>query len=136
MANAILDILIAKNKAKLTLVDMTPGYGVPSYADPNGPGINNPVINKENVDKLVQALLWEVVPAVQGSYGASNKSSCRVITGLSLGGAKILYGGLPNGYDAGFQCLNFSEVNRKLKLLWIVCRTQDGFIKIIREVAK
>ncbi len=145
-AHVILDNLIAQHKAKPMLMVMPLGYGAPEVVT-RGP--RDAALRQKNMDKFREALLGEVIPAVERDYRASKDRSQRAIAGLSMGGAETLYTGLNNpdrfawigsfsaggvgeDFNASFPKLD-SKVNDQLRLLWIACGTEDRLIDSNRK---
>ncbi len=149
-AHTILDNLIAQGRAKPMLVVMPLGYGVPDF------GKNGRLqfgLARDNFAKFRQALLEEVIPMVEKSYRASGKREDRAIAGLSMGGAESLFTGLNNldkfayvgafssgGLGAGEVAAVFPNLNAEngntLKVLWMICGTEDGLIGFQRGFSK
>ena len=151
-ANFILDSLIAEGKAKPMIVVMPLGYGAPEI-------VKRPIASRTpedrkhlselNATRFQQALIDEVIPAVEKSYPVAKNRESRAIAGLSMGGAESLLtglnrldlfswvgsfsaGGLPQEYAADFPKLDDSA-NQQLHLLWIACGTDDRLITPNRE---
>jgi enterochelin esterase-like enzyme len=136
-ANLILDNLLAAGKTKPFVIVMPFGYGVPP-GRPNAPGENTAQFGKDLID--------DVIPFVQSRYRTFADREHRAIVGLSMGGGQALSIGLNRldlfSYVGGFSSGlgNIAEFpktygslvahpeasNRKLKLLWIGCGTEDG----------
>jgi enterochelin esterase-like enzyme len=143
-ANIILDNLIAQGKAKPMLVVMTLGYGAPEVLK-NGWRLQGHMdLFQKNYERYRDALLGEVIPAIENSYHVSKDSKDRAIAGLSMGGSESLFtglnaldkfsyigafsaGGLNGEYAKDFPSLD-SSANDKLKVLWISCGVGDGLI--------
>jgi len=135
--NHILDNLIAAKKAKPFLVVMPFGYGVPPGAS-NAPGQNTIQFSKD--------LLEDVVPYIESHYRVHTDRGQRAIVGLSMGGGQALNIGLAHperfshigGFSSGLGraedwpatyaslIANPDAANKKLKLIWIGCGTEDG----------
>lgn len=147
-AHVILDNLIAQGKAKPMLIVMTLGYGVPGFASPSNTGFRDPNRTTLNFTRFRDALLSEVMPAIERDYRVSTGRNDRAIAGLSMGGAETLFtalnapekfgwvgsfsaGGLPGTPDANFPDLKVAEVNR-FKKLYVACGTEDGLIGMNR----
>jgi enterochelin esterase-like enzyme len=143
-AHVILDNLIAQGKAKPMLVVMPLGYGTPEIVTGTGP--RDPSLGRRNIDKFREALLQEVIPAVEKNYRVQKDRNSRAIAGLSMGGAESLYTGLNNlktfswvgsfsagglspnqNFDDVFPGLD-SKANAQLRLLWVACGKEDGLI--------
>ena len=92
-AHVILDNLIASGKAKPMLVVMPLGYGAPEFVSRGFGAFRDMDLRKRNYDRFRDALLTEVVPAVESAYRAAPERESRAIAGLSMGGAESLYVG-------------------------------------------
>jgi enterochelin esterase family protein len=150
-ANVILDNLIAQGKAKPMLVVMTLGYGAPEIvqAGPAGGGLRDPNLRQRNYDRFRDALLTEVMPAVEKEYKVTKDRRSRAIAGLSMGGAESLFVGLNaldrfawiGAFSAGGSNEDFAatypkldaKANSEIKLLWIACGTEDRLIEPNRK---
>jgi enterochelin esterase family protein len=133
------------------MIVMTLGYGVPDFVSRSG-GFRDPNQTNKNFTLFRQALLEEVIPAIERDYRASKKQTDRAIAGLSMGGAETLFTGLNNAdkfayvgaFSSGglpadkpetyFPNLN-SESTKGLKVLWMSCGTGDGLIGFQRGFA-
>jgi enterochelin esterase-like enzyme len=152
-ANLILDNLIAQGKAKPMIIVMTLGYGVPDFASPNRPAFPDRDRSKRNYENYQKALFAEVIPQVEQTYHASRNKRDRAIAGLSMGGAETLLtglnhvdqftyvgafsaGGLDSDFTKDFPAIDATKVNKSLKLFSISCGTEDGLIKINRDLVK
>lgn len=133
--NFILDNLLASAKIKPFIVVMPFGYGV----TPGGP-------QAENTAKFGKDLVEDVIPYIEANYRAGADGDRRAIVGLSMGGGQALSIGLNNldlfshiaGFSSGLgNVANFPKTyenligrpetaNRKIRLLWIGCGTEDG----------
>jgi enterochelin esterase-like enzyme len=140
-ANVILDNLIAEGKAKPMVVVMPLGYGAPEILAQGWRGIGDAALRTRNYEKFRDALLQEVVPAVESAYRVSKGRDSRAIAGLSMGGVESLFvglndldqfawigafssGGMNDDYAAVFPNLD-SGASSKLRLLWISCGEED-----------
>jgi enterochelin esterase-like enzyme len=149
-AHVILDSLIAQGKAKPMLVVMPLGYGAPAMLTLGFGAFRHTEIRDENFAKFRQALLTEVIPAVESSYAVIKDRDSRAIAGLSMGGSESLLtglnsldkfawigafssGGLPEEFDKDFPALD-SRAAQQLKLLWIACGTEDRLIDLNRKL--
>jgi enterochelin esterase-like enzyme len=148
-ANVIFDNLIAQGKMKPMIVVMPLGYGDYKVIR-RGWGSKDNELDRRNRSNFTDILLAEIIPQVEGSYRVRKDRESRAIAGLSMGGAESLLTGLNHldrfawigafssgGLDlqdfaAEFPALDAS-VNKKLKLLWIACGTEDELIKINRQ---
>jgi enterochelin esterase-like enzyme len=143
-ANIILDNLIAQGKAKPMLVVMTLGYGAPEVIQFGWRLQGHMDVFQKNYERFRDALIGEVIPAIEVSYNVSKDGKDRAIAGLSMGGSETLYtglnmldrfayigafsaGGLNEDYAKDFPGLD-STANAKLKVLWISCGKGDGLI--------
>jgi enterochelin esterase-like enzyme len=151
-ANLILDSLIHDGKANPMIVVMPLGYGAPEIVQRTpqfAAGFRDKDLRTRNFDRFTQALLTEVLPAVEKDYRVNSSRDARAIAGLSMGGAESLLTGLNHldkfgsvgafsagglGEDVPPQFPNL-DVNaaKKLHVLWIACGTEDGLIKPNRE---
>src|SRR6267142_4062015 len=93
-ANAILDNLIARGKAKPMLIVMPLGYGAPEILAPASGVFRDPGITQRNFDRFREALLTEVIPRVEAEYLVAKNRESRAIAGLSMGGTESLLTGL------------------------------------------
>jgi len=143
--NVILDNLIAQDKAKPMIVVMPLGYGTMETIRVGWGGIfNHPEVREQNLVRFREALLTEVMPAVESEYRIANDRGSRAIAGLSMGGSESLMtglnnldkfayvgafsaGGLPDPFEKDFPALD-AKANQQLKLLWIACGTEDRLI--------
>jgi enterochelin esterase-like enzyme len=150
LANLILDNLIAEGKAKPMIVVMPLGYGDMEVIRRGWGSWDDKELAWRNLSKFTSILLTEIVPQVEESYKVSKDRESRAVAGLSMGGAESLLIGL-NHLDqfawvgafstGGIDNRDFSDefpgldagANKKLKLLWIACGTEDSLIKINRQ---
>ena len=143
-ANLILDNLLAAGTIKPFIVVMPFGYGVP----PDGP-------QADNTEKFRADLVEDVIPYIESTYRASTDRERRAIVGLSMGGGQALNIGLNNldlfshvgGFSSGLgNVANFpktfaqlvaepDKTNRKLRLLWIGCGTDDGAFAASKQLS-
>ena len=139
--------LIAEGKAKPMLIVMTLGYGAPEIVQRTpvfGAVFRNAELRERNFTRFREALLQEVIPAVERNFHVLADRDSRAIAGLSMGGAESLLtglntldkfawigafssGGLDNDYAKNFPKLD-AAANSQLRLLWIACGTEDGLI--------
>jgi len=148
-AHVILDNLIAARKVVPMLVVMTLGYGAPEIVTR---GARAPQLRQKNMEGYRDALLAEVMPAIERDYSTDPRRLRRAIAGLSMGGAESLFVGLnaidrfawigafsagglgePSALPQVFPALTAAE-GARLKLLWIACGTEDGLIAANRQV--
>jgi enterochelin esterase-like enzyme len=149
-ANLILDNLIAEGKAKPMIVVMPLGYGDMEVIRRGWASWQDKNLAWRNLSRFSDVLLAEVMPQVEESYRVGEGRESRAIAGLSMGGAESLLTGLNHmdqfawigafssgGIDNRAFADEFPGVdagaNKKLKLLWIACGTEDGLIKVNRQ---
>jgi enterochelin esterase family protein len=147
-ANVILDNLIAQGKAKPMIVVMPLGYGDFEVIRRGWGSWSDKELARRNLSRFTDALLAEVVPQIEAAYRVKKDRESRAIAGLSMGGTESLLtglnhldrfawigafssGGLDENFSAEFPGLD-SGVNKRLKLLWIACGTDDDLIKMNR----
>lgn len=148
-ANVILDNLIAQGKAKPMLIVMTLGYGDMAVLR-RGWEDNDKELKWRNLTRYTDILLGEVIPQIESKYRVKKDRESRAIAGLSMGGAESLLTGLNHsdqfawigafssgGLDNRDFATEFPAVaaggDKKLKLLWIACGTEDHLIDINRK---
>ena len=149
-ANVILDNLIAHGKATPMIVVMPLGYGTMEMVQ-HGWGVwSNTELRNRNLAKFREALLTEVIPRVESEYAVSKDRTARAVAGLSMGGAESLLtglnaidkfawigafsaGGIPEDFAQDFPGLD-ANASQRLRLLWIACGTEDGLIKVNRNL--
>jgi enterochelin esterase family protein len=107
-------------------------------------------LRDRNFAKFREALLTELIPRVEGEYAVSKDRTSRAVAGLSMGGAESLLtglnaidkfawigafsaGGIPEDFAQDFPGLD-ADANQRLRLLWIACGTEDGLIKVNRNL--
>jgi enterochelin esterase-like enzyme len=137
-AGVILDNLIAQHKAVPMLIVMPNGD-----TDGNWAGGSSP----EGIEMLSQELLSDIIPMIDGTYRVASGRENRAITGLSMGGGQAFTMGLKHldlfawvgefssglVSDTEFRLEKHlpgfldhpDDVNRKLKLLFLSCGTED-----------
>jgi enterochelin esterase-like enzyme len=141
-ANLILDNLIAAGKIKPMIVVMPLGYGAMSFVLSRGDVWHDSAAVTQNTTLFKQALLTEVLPAVERDYNVRTDRDNRAIAGLSMGGLESLTVGLTDSrqfaWVGGFssavhlvQPTDFAAPDTKspLRLLWIACGTSDGLFE-------
>lgn len=150
-AHVILDNLIAQQKAREMLVVMPLGYGDLAMVSRATAGMRDAGLRQRSFDKFRDALLTEIVPAVEKHYRISTDPSSRAIAGLSMGGAESLFvglnapnrfawigafssGGLPE-FATAFPTLD-ARVNSQVRLLWVACGTEDRLIDGSRKLGE
>jgi enterochelin esterase-like enzyme len=128
LANLIVDNLIADGKAVPMIVVMPNGHAVERRSrEPNS-----------NTKAFEADLLGDIIPLVEKSYRVKPGAENRAIAGLSMGGGQSWAIGMGHpdvfsyvcpfsmgGSTAALDKIDISEVNRRLKLLWIGCGRQD-----------
>jgi enterochelin esterase-like enzyme len=137
-AGIILDNLIAQRKAAPMIIVMPNGDTDGSWAGGSSP---------EGIEMLGRELLTDIIPMIDKTYRVSPGRENRAITGLSMGGGQAFTIGLKHldlfawvgefssglVSDTEFQLEKHlpgfldqpDEVNRKLKLLFLSCGTED-----------
>ena len=139
-AHVILDNLIASGKARPMLVVMPFGYGAPEILSKTGPQFRDVALRQRNQQKFREALLQDVMPAVEKLYRATAGRESRAVAGLSMGGGESLDVGLnardrvawvgafssavPDDPEAAFPGLD-ANTKPPLRLLWIACGNDD-----------
>lgn len=150
LTNVILDNLIAQGKAKPMIVVMPLGYGDLEIVRRGWGSWSDKNLAQRNLSKFTDTLLDEVMPQVERSYRIKKDRDSHAIAGLSMGGTESLRTGLNHldqfawvgafssggldvqDFSAEFPSLDASA-NKKLRLLWIACGTEDGLIKLNRQ---
>jgi enterochelin esterase-like enzyme len=149
-ANVIFDNLIAQGKMKPMIVVMPLGYGDYEMVRRGWDSWGDKELAHRNLSNFTNVLLTEIIPQVESSYRTRKDRESRAIAGLSMGGIESLLTGLNHldqfawigafssgGIDLQDFAAEFPGVhastNKKLKLLWIACGTEDGLIKINRQ---
>ncbi len=107
-------------------------------------------LRAKNFDNFREALLTEVMPRVESEYRITKDRNARAIAGLSMGGSESLLtglnnldkfswigafssGGIPEDFQKTFPALD-AKANQQLHLLWIACGSEDGLIKVNRNL--
>ena len=135
-ANFILDNLIAAGKAEPMILVMENGYAIKAGAEPE-PGSRG----NEAFGNLVTE---DLIPMIDAEYRTAADRDHRAIAGLSMGAGQALRTGLGrldlfscvaafSGGGRGFDpkrsfngaFANPDSVNRRIRLLWIGCGTED-----------
>ncbi|HVV46465.1 MAG TPA: alpha/beta hydrolase-fold protein [Bryobacteraceae bacterium] len=132
-ANVILDNLIADGKAKPMIVVMPYGH-IPREIKPIPPVPPTP---NDGV-KIEKELITEIRPIVETKFRTLTDRDHRAIGGLSMGASQSMSIGLHNidqfAYIAAFsgtgartewEKADPAMLNKKLKVLWIGCGTED-----------
>jgi enterochelin esterase-like enzyme len=141
-ANVILDNLIADGKAKPMIVVMPYGH-VAREIKPGPP----PGSGAGDAQAIEKELLESVKPLVEGKYRVLSDREHRAIGGLSMGAAQSLSIGLHNldlfayiaafsggGNAAEWQKMDSNILNRKLKVLWLGCGTDDPVYRSVNAM--
>jgi enterochelin esterase-like enzyme len=137
-AGVILDNLIAQHKAAPMIIVMPNGDTDGSWAGGSSP---------EGIEMLSQELLSDIIPMIDRTYRVAPGRENRAITGLSMGGGQAFTIGLKHMdlfawvgefssglvSDTEFHMDKYlpgfldhpDDVNRKLKLLFLSCGTDD-----------
>src|SRR5579863_827890 len=137
-AGVILDNLIAQHKAVPMLIVMPNGDTDGSWAGGSSP---------EGIELLSQELLTDIIPMIDRTYRVARGRENRAITGLSMGGGQAFTIGLKHldmfawvgefssglVSDTSFHLDQYlpgfldrpDDVNRKLKLLFLSCGSED-----------
>lgn len=137
-AGVILDNLIAQHKAVPMIIVMPNGDTDGSWAGGS---------SAEGIDLLTRELLTDIIPMIDKTYRVAPGRENRAITGLSMGGGQAFTMGLKHldlfawvgefssglVSDTDFKLDQYlpgfldhpDEVNRKLKLLFLSCGTND-----------
>ncbi len=149
-ANVILDNLIAQGTAKPMIVVMPLGYGTMEIVAQGWGSVGHTDLRERNFTGFRDALLTEIIPAVESEYRVTKDRNARAIAGLSMGGAESLRtglnnldkfawigafssGGIPDDFEKDFPGLD-AKANQQLHLLWIACGTEDHLITANRNL--
>jgi enterochelin esterase family protein len=150
LANVILDNLIAQGKAKPMIIVMPLGYGDDNVIRRGWSSWQDKELARRNLTRFTDALLQEVMPQAESLYRIKKDRESHAIAGLSMGGAESLLTGL-NHLDrfawigafssGGITLADFNtefpgldaSANKKIKLLWIACGTEDSLITANRQ---
>ncbi len=147
-APAILDNLIADEKAVPMIVVMPNGRALPDDTPPKE--IYTPE-HAAGFARFERDLLDCLIPAIEAKYAALADREHRALAGLSMGGGQSLNFGLGNldrfAWVAGFssapntrppaELVPDPEAARaKLKLLYLSCGNKDGLINISQGVQR
>ena len=147
-APAILDNLIADDKAVPMIVVMPNGRALPDDTPPKE--IYSPE-HAAGFAKFERDLLDCLIPAIEAKYAALTNREHRALAGLSMGGGQSLNFGLGNldafAWVAGFSSAPNTKppgelvhdpaaARGKLKLLYLSCGNKDGLINISQGVQR
>jgi enterochelin esterase family protein len=150
-AGVILENLIAQKKAVPAIIVMTNGDTDRTWAGGSSP---------EAMEMLGRELMGDVIPLVEKNYRVASGRESRAIVGLSMGGGQAFTIGLRNPdqfawvgefssgllSDADFRLSkhipglleNAGDWNRRLKLLYVACGTEDprinGHLNLVDEL--
>jgi enterochelin esterase-like enzyme len=143
-ANLMLDAMIASGKAVPMIVVMPLGYGDLNFIlNSTGAWQDQSRINS-NASLFSQALLTEIMPAVEHDYNVAKGRQNRAIAGLSMGGLESLTIGLAHpelfayigGFSSGLEHAtpeelfpNLDAKKANLKLLWVACGSTDHLLQ-------
>jgi enterochelin esterase family protein len=144
-ANNILDNLIAAGIAEPMLVVMENGYAT----SPDQPAATS----RGQPDRFSDLVVNDLIPFIDGKFRTIADRQQRAIAGLSMGGGQAMRTGLMHldkfswigafsgairDFDLetsyGGALRNATEANRKIRLLWIGCGTEDRLIQPGREI--
>jgi enterochelin esterase-like enzyme len=144
-ANVILDNLLADGKVKPMIVVMPFGHVVREIktADANPA----PAAAGADMAAIEKELMTNVKPLVESKYRVLTDRNHRAIGGLSMGAAQSLSIGLHNlerfayiaafsgaGNRAEWEKADPQMLNRKLKVLWLGCGTEDFAYKGVKAL--
>lgn len=138
--DAVVDNLIADNKATPMIIVMPNGRALPDDSVPP----QGKMFSQETVAgfaKFERDLLDCLIPAIQAKYSTATNREDRAIAGLSMGGGQALNFGLGHldtfAWVAGFSAApnrkaldelvaNPETAKKQLKLLYLSCGNKDG----------
>jgi enterochelin esterase-like enzyme len=145
-ANVILDNLLAEGKIKPMIVVMPYGH-VPREITP-APGAPARPAGPSDMIAIEKELITAVRPLVESKYRVLTDRNNRAIAGLSMGAAQSLTIGLHNiddfayigafsgaGNRAEWEKADPAVLNKKLKVLWLGCGTEDFAYNGIKGLA-
>lgn len=137
-ANFILDNLLAEKKTVPMIVVMEQGYAVRAGAPP--------APNQRGNEAFGEVLTQETIPEIDRAFRTRPTREHRALAGLSMGGGQALTIGMANldkfshiGVFSG-AARNFDvsslppDLNKRLKLFWIGCGTEDFLIESARKM--
>jgi enterochelin esterase family protein len=135
-ANVILDNLLADGKIKPMIIVMPYGH-VPREINP-APVAAAARPGSSDMSAIEMELISAVRPLVESKYRVLTDRNHRAIAGLSMGAAQSLTIGLHNlddfayigafsgaGNRAEWEKADVALLNKKLKVLWLGCGTED-----------
>ena len=141
-ANVILDNLIADGKAKPMIVVMPYGH-VPREIKPDRPA----GAGANDMRTIEKELLTAIKPEVEKKYRTLNDREHRAIAGLSMGAMQSWSIGLHNldqfayvgafsgpGNRAEWEKADPAMLNRRLKVLWFGCGTEDSLYPAVKAM--
>ena len=139
----ILDNLYAEKKLVPMVVVMPNGQPGGGGGPGSGANFNQATTTFE------QDLLESIIPYVEANYSVKTDRESRAIAGLSMGGGQSFNFGLKNldkfawigGFSSALQiggnpatrATNADDLNKKIKLLWISCGTEDSLMTSNRQ---
>lgn len=136
-ANVILDNLLAQGKIKPMIVVMPYGHVAREIKTPATASAPPPAIGAD-MAAIEKELITAVKPMVESKYRVLTDRKYRAIGGLSMGAAQSLTIGLNHldlfsaigafsgtGNRDNWEKADAATVNRKLKVLWLGCGTDD-----------
>jgi enterochelin esterase-like enzyme len=145
-ANVILDNLIAAGRAEPMLIVMENGYATPPSQPAAAP-------RPGQQDPFADLVVNDLVPFIDGKFRTLASRDQRAIAGLSMGGGQAMRIGLTHldkfasvgSFSGAIRDFNIetsyggalrdaAEVNRRLRLLWIGCGTEDRLIQGARQL--
>jgi enterochelin esterase family protein len=141
-ANVIMDNLLADGKIKPMVVVMPYGH-IPREIK------SGPTAPAGPADALAieKELLTGVKPLVEGRYRVLTDREHRAIAGLSMGAGQSMSIGLHNldqfayiaafsggGNRAEWEKMDSAVLNRRLKVLWLGCGTEDAGFKSVKAM--
>jgi enterochelin esterase family protein len=143
-ANVIMDNLIADGKAKPMIVVMPYGHVQREIKPSPPPAPGSAAGDSQAIEK---ELITAVKPLVESKYRVLTDREHRAIGGLSMGAAQSLSIGLHNldsfayiaafsggGNAAEWQKTDSALLNKKLKVLWLGCGTEDAAFKGVKAM--
>jgi enterochelin esterase family protein len=149
-AHVILDNLTARGEAVPMIVVMPLGYAVPELPWRGFGAFADADLRARSLARFREALLGEIVPAVERAYRVDTRRAARAIAGLSMGGAQALTvglttperfawigafspGGLVEPFEKAFPGLDAAAA-AAFERIWIACGTEDRLVDVARRV--